>query len=81
MNDTTSYDIIVFLGMLDFPQLSLISATTTTARFPTLVPQMNICNDMESWFDLLIPIWFPGLWEANPSPPARDIVEQFRNTF
>lgn len=48
MNDTTSYDIIVFLGMLDFPQLSLISATTTTARFPTLVPQMNICNDMES---------------------------------
>ena len=70
--------------MLDFRHLSLISDTTTIAVFPTLVPRMNICSDIEiSWFDLLIPIWFSVLWETNPSPPVRDIVdvEQSRKTF
>ena len=45
----TKYDIIIIihLDMLDFRHLSLISATTTIAVFPTLVPRMNICSDIE----------------------------------
>ena len=43
----TKYDIIIHLDMLDFRHLTLISATTTIAVFPTLVPRMNICSDME----------------------------------
>ena len=43
----TKYDIIIHLDMLDFRHLTLISATTTIAVFPTLVPRMNICNDRE----------------------------------
>ena len=57
MNVTTEYDIIIFLDMLDFPRLTLISATTTIALFPTLGNQMTICTSrLVGSSDLLIPI-------------------------